>query len=212
MIFQQHLEYQGKHSKLPPSRAHSLITKTPEQLYQLMVSSYATEIGDICHEFAAERIRYSIKLTNTRADKNNLLIRLLSNGVPYYAIDIDRIYPTIHNYVNDAINFGLKPEVVLVYTPDVFGTADAIDFNNGILRIFDLKTGSTPAHIEQLIYYLSYWALEYPLEFKELKEVELRIYQSNDVIVSKPTREDFMPVIDKIVSDAKFIQEIRSGG
>ena len=60
---------------------------------------------------------------------------------------------TIYSYVNDAIGFKMDTEVVLFYSERFFGTADAISFRDGILRIHDLKTGKIPAHIEQLEVY-----------------------------------------------------------
>ena len=52
---------------------------------------------------------------------------------------------TFNAYVNDAIGYRMTPEQVLYYSPNVYGTADAIRFyeNSRFLRIHDLKTGNT---------------------------------------------------------------------
>ena len=87
---------------------------------------------------------------------------------------------TLYAYVNDAIGYRMDTEVVLFYSDRFFGTADAISFNNGYLRIHDLKTGVVPAHIEQLEIYAAFFCLEHGFDPHELK-FELRIYQSNDI-------------------------------
>ena len=68
---------------------------------------------------------------------------------------------TIYAYVNDAIGFRMSTEVVLYYSDRFFGTADAISFRNGFLRIHDLKTGKTAVHMEQLEIYAALFCLEY---------------------------------------------------
>ncbi len=56
-------------------------------------------------------------------------------------------------YINDCIRFGMYPEVVLYYSDNCFGTADAIAFRYNKLRISDLKTGVSPTSIHQLEIY-----------------------------------------------------------
>lgn len=112
-------------------------------------------------------------------------------------------------YVNDAIGYRMTPEQVLYYSDNCFGTADAIGFRDGLLRIHDLKTGVIPAHMEQLEIYAALFCLEYRYNPHDIS-FELRLYQSDDVIVHTPTEEDILPIIDKIISFDKIINKIKS--
>ena len=38
---------------------------------------------------------------------------------------------------------------------------------------------------------------------------ELRIYQSNDILVMKPTTEDIVPIMDKIITFDKIIDRLK---
>ena len=107
---------------------------------------------------------------------------------------------TLNRYVNDAIGFR---------------TADAIayDEENRFLRIHDLKTGSekvTDKHgnIPQLEIYAALFFLEYDLDVNDT-EIELRIYQNDDVIITNPDIDRIAPVIDKIISYNKIIEQLK---
>lgn len=115
---------------------------------------------------------------------------------------------TLNMYVNDAIGFKMTPEQVLYYSENCFGTADSICFRNGLLRIHDLKTGVTPAHMEQLMIYAALFCLEYKVKPSDI-DMELRLYQSDNVIYFEPTAEDIVPIIDKIMSFDKIITNIK---
>jgi hypothetical protein len=115
---------------------------------------------------------------------------------------------TLYAYVNDAIGFKMDTEVVLYYSDRFFGTADAISFRNGELRIHDLKTGKTPAHMEQLEIYAALFCLEYKVKPGELKLIELRLYQNDDILCHNPTAEDIVPIMDKIVSLNKLLEKV----
>ena len=111
-------------------------------------------------------------------------------------------------YVNDAIGFKMKPEQVLYFSDNCFGTADAISFRNDFLRIHDLKTGLIPAHMEQLEIYAALFCLEYKIKPGNI-EMELRLYQNNDILIANPTVEDIVPIMDKIISFDKVINKIK---
>ena len=114
---------------------------------------------------------------------------------------------TLSSYVNDAIGFKMSTEVVLFYSPRFFGTADAICFRDNFLRIHDLKTGKIRAHMEQLEIYAALFCLEYEVKPGEI-DMELRIYQDNEVIIHNPTAEDILPIMDKIVHLNKLLESI----
>lgn len=209
MNFNKHLELRGKHALLAPSQPYWL-GYSDEQLFQKFRSTYAQEIGTSLHELAETLIREKIKLRKT--DKIIVLTHLLHNGIPRASFDVNRIYSNFMNYVNDAIGFRLTPEQILYYSDECFGTADAISFSNMFLRIHDYKSGNTPAKMEQLLTYAALFCLEYKIKPGELKGVELRIYQNDEIVVDNPTAEDIVPIIDQIVTSVRLIQELRMGG
>ena len=95
----------------------------------------------------------------------------------------------------------MSSEILLYYNNYCFGTCDAISFSEKerILRIHDLKTGTTTAHMEQLLIYAALFCLEYhknPHQFK----TELRIYQNFNIVVEEPDANDietFMNLIQE---------------
>jgi hypothetical protein len=95
-----------------------------------------------------------------------------------------------------------------MYSENCFGTADAISFRDEFLRIHDLKTGVTPAHMEQLEIYAALFCLEYKIKPGEIG-MELRLYQNDEKIIFQPTAEDIFPIMDKIITSDKIISQIK---
>ena len=116
---------------------------------------------------------------------------------------------TLYAYVNDAIGFKMSTEVVLYYSDRFFGTADAISFRNNFLRIHDLKTGKGPVHMEQLEVYAALFCLEYRIRPGDIN-IELRLYQNDEIVVHNPTAEDIVPIMDKIIHLNNILEEIDS--
>ena len=104
----------------------------------------------------------------------------------------------------------MSTEVVLFYSKRFFGTADAISFRDNTLRIHDLKTGQRPVHIEQLEIYAALFCLEYKIKPNSIK-IELRIYQSDEVLVHEPTPEEIFDIMDKIVHVDKLLESVERG-
>lgn len=181
MNFNKHSALEGQHAFLGASKYH-WINYDDEKIATAYANYLATLKGTQLHEFAAQCIRLGQKLP--RSEK------------------------TLNMYVNDAIGFKMIPEQILVYSENCFGTADAILFRNNFLRIHDLKTGVIPAHMEQLLIYASLFCLEYHVKPGEI-EMELRIYQNNDVQTANPTAEDIVPIMDKIITADKIIKKIK---
>lgn len=181
MIFNRHSELEGLHAFLGASKYYWL-NYDEEKLADAYSKQLATIKGTELHAFAKECIRLGIKLPKSQK--------------------------TLNMYVNDAIGFKMTPEQPLFYSPNCFGTADTIAFRNDILRIHDLKTGATPAHMEQLLIYASLFCLEYRVKPGEIK-IELRIYQANDILVDTPDAEVIAPIMDKIIRFDKLISEIQ---
>lgn len=187
MKFNDHKNLEGFHAFLGASKYH-WINYDPEKLAESYRRQQATLQGTVLHEFAAQAIKLGIKVKNTKT--------------------------TLNMYINDAIGFKMTPEQVLYYSENCFGTTDAISFRknpktgNFILRIHDLKTGATPAHMEQLMIYAALFCLEYKVKPSEI-DIELRIYQSDEILIMNPTAEDIVPIMDKIITADKIIDRIK---
>jgi hypothetical protein len=182
MNFNKHSNIEGQHAFLGASRYH-WVNYDESKVAELYSKFLATQKGTVFHEFAAQCIRLGQKLPKSQK--------------------------TLNMYVNDAIGFKMTPELVLFYSENCFGTTDAIAFRNGLLRIHDYKSGVTPAHMEQLEIYAALFCLEYKIKPSDI-DVELRIYQSDEIICDNPTSEDLVPIIDKIITFDKLITKIKS--
>lgn len=200
MIFNKHLELEGRHAVLSPSK-HYWMNYDDDALIRNYISSFSTEIGTLVHEFAADRITYKIPLDSGNEEaKNSLLIFLLKNGIPFRVIDLDRIFYNLVPYVNDAIGYKMESEVRLKYSDLCFGTADAIGVRRNWLRIHDLKTGQSPASMDQLMCYAGLFFLEYKRDYRpQTMKVELRIYQNQDILITQPSSEEIKAVMDTII-------------
>ena len=181
MNFNEHGQLKGCHAFLSASKYH-WINYDDEKLVTTYSNFLASQKGTKLHDFAAQCIELGQKLPKSKR--------------------------TLNMYVNDAIGFHMTPEQVLYYSDNCFGTADAISFRNGLLRIHDLKTGVIPAHMEQLMVYAALFCLEYKMKPAEIG-MELRIYQSDEIIVHEPEVDEIVPIIDKIISFDKLIQRIK---
>lgn len=209
MQFTPHRNLEGKHAIFSASSWYWL-NDEPDDLVKRLCSQYAPMIGTIFHNVAYKHIKHRIKLH--KYDKNNVVLELLTNGVPALivdTIDFDSMFDNLMEYTNDCIGFRMEPEVVLAYSDNFFGTADAIVFSEKerFLRIHDLKSGVTPASMNQLKIYTALFCLEYGFK-PGMITTELRIYQGNEVIVDNPEADEIAPIIDKIVTTDKFLTRI----
>lgn len=118
---------------------------------------------------------------------------------------------TLSMYINDAIGFKMKPELLLYYSENCFGTADAIcyDEKKCMLRIHDLKTGKIKAHMEQLLIYNALFCLDYNLKPAEMKS-ELRIYQNDEVVPYEPSADEIAHIMSRIISADKVINKMKT--
>lgn len=212
MIWHDHSKLVGEHAFLGASKYHWL-NYTDDQMIAKYKSSYTQAVGTYLHELAAGLIENHMKLS--KSDSKLLTYHLLSHGVPRGVFNVDDLFGNFRNYVNDAISYRMSPEQVLYYAPTCFGTTDAISFYQNRVRIHDLKTGTTPAHMEQLLIYAALFCLEYENDIKRMNldlnklDFELRIYQSEDVIAINPTLDDIRPIMDKIVAGVNLVEEIK---
>ena len=183
MEFNRHTNLEGLHAPFGASKS-SWLRYDDEKVIEVYQNMKAAEKGTRLHEWAAETIKLGLK--QPRSSK------------------------TIYAYVNDAIGFKMNTEVVLFYSERFFGTADAISFRNGTLRIHDLKTGTKGKiedHMEQLEIYTALFCLEYKIKPGEIN-MELRVYKNDEVLVHNPTAEDIVPIMDKIIHLNKILENL----
>ena len=184
MFFNRHTNLEGLHAPFGASKS-SWLRYSDDKIVEVYNNLQAAEMGTRLHEWAKQTIDLGIKQSRSKK--------------------------TIYSYVNDAIGFNMSTEVVLFYSENFFGTADAISFRNNFLRIHDLKTGRRPVHMEQLEIYAALFCLEYKIKPGDIR-MELRIYQNDEILVHEPTAEDILPIMDKIVHVDKMLEKIERGG
>lgn len=184
MNFNKHFNLEGRHAFLGASKYH-WINYDQDKLISAYQSFAKTQRGTELHDFARQAIQLGIKLPKSKK--------------------------TLNMYVNDAIGFQMTPEQPLYYSDNCFGTADAISFKNNFLRIHDLKTGDIPAHIEQLMIYEALFCLEYDMDPNKF-DTELRIYQSDDIVIENPDPKDIEYIMDKIVLFDQCLNKVKEEG
>lgn len=201
-----HSELKGTHAFLSASK-NSWLNYSDEVLVERFFNSKAAEIGELLHALAAEMITKRIQLNKT--DRHLISYYLASNGIPRYLIRPEKWIVTMSNYVNDALYYDMKPEEVLYYSPFCYGTTDAVSFKDNLLRIHDLKTGTSQVHMEQLEIYEALFCFENKIDPKDIK-AELRIYQSEEIIYYEPPIEEIEKVMDRIAHcDAVLQKKVR---
>jgi len=179
MIWNKHSDLEGKHSFLSPSK-YTWINYDEGRLLEAFSNFNAAQRGTELHAFAAQAIKFGQKLAGN--------------------------HTTMSLFVNDAIGYKMTPEQPLYYSSRCFGTADAISFRKNFLRIHDLKTGTTPAHMEQLEIYAALFCLEYNRNPEDI-QIELRLYQNNSVIVSNPDPGKIKFIMDKAILFTRILDE-----
>ena len=184
MNFNDHSKLAGKHAFLGASQ-YSWINYDEQKVVDTYMGYLAREKGTILHSFAAQCILLGQKLPRSKK--------------------------TLNMYVNDAIGYQMTPEQILYFSDNCFGTADAISFRDGVLRIHDYKSGVVAAHMEQLEIYAALFCLEYRIKPKDIS-IELRIYQSDDIVSFEPDPEEIMIIVNKIISFDKVLTKIKSEG
>lgn len=177
MNFNKHYDLEGRHAFLGASKYHWL-NYSEDKVVDSYLKEMAKAKGTELHAFAAQCIKLGQKLPASKK--------------------------TLNMYVNDAIGYGMTPEQPLYYSDFCFGTADTISFRKKLLRIHDYKSGVTPARMEQLEIYAALFCLEYNVKPNTI-DIELRIYQSDEVLVHKPTADVIFHIMDKIITFDKLL-------
>ena len=211
MVFEKHSELEGLHAFMSPSGYH-WINYSEDKLVDRYMKSKAVERGTKLHEFAHSAIELNQRLSGA--------------------------HDTVAMFVNDAIGYKMTSEQPLFYSWNCFGTADAISYKKNYLRIHDLKTGETEAHMEQLRIYAALFCLNYQTVVGELRRkglgdidiarqldvspkelhfdpekmngIELRIYQLGEVRVEEADPREIKRLMDIIVSFDDVLRNVRA--
>jgi Protein of unknown function (DUF2800). len=181
MNFNYHPELEGRHAFLSASKSH-WVNYDEEKLDRTFLNALAAQKGTAQHNYAAMAIKLGMKQPRTNK--------------------------TICKYVNDAIGFKMTPEQVLFYSLNAFGTADAISFRDNVLRIHDLKTGSSTTMFRQLEVYAAFFCLEYMVKPHEI-EIIMAIYQNDDVKEAIANPVDVANIMERIVIFDERINTIK---
>jgi len=184
MNFNMHSRLEGQHAFLSASNYH-WINYDEEKLIATFSKFQAKQRGTELHDLARRCIDLGVKLPKSNK--------------------------TLNLYVNDAIGFKMQTEQILYYSDNCFGTADTISFRKQFLRIHDYKSGEIPASMKQLMVYNALFCLEYHATPNDI-ETELRLYQSDEVLVHVPESEEIRNIMDKIIRFDKRIEQIKIGG
>lgn len=181
MRFNQHSQLVGKHAFLSASKG-SWVNYDEDKLERVFLSNLAAQRGTDLHQLANDLIRLGVRLPDDEK--------------------------TMNLYVNDAIGFRMTPECTLFYSPNCFGTADAIAFRQNKLRIHDLKTGTLHTSERQLEIYAALFCLEYGFRPFDI-EIELRIYQNNEARIYEADPVSVSMIMEKIVFADRRINQLR---
>ncbi len=184
MRFNNHSQLIGRHAFLSASKYH-WINYDEDKMFRVFAAAMAAQRGTALHALAHDLIRLGVKLPKSPK--------------------------TMNLYVNDAIGYRMTPEQPLFYSENAFGTADCIAFRRNKLRVHDLKTGVANTSEHQLEVYAAYFCLEYRFRPFEI-EIELRIYQNDEVRVYEADPDDIFHIMDKIITFDKRIAAMREEG
>ena len=222
--FNVHKELRGQHALFSPSQA-AWLRYEDDKVIDRIRNQYRAPLGTEIHDYAASQIELRHKVSGIRdlsknieswiyckykyqdskQEINEFGMKLVQN-VGYLPKEV---FEAVKCYVNDGIEYKMTVEQPLIFSTNVFGTADTIAFRNNTLRIHDLKTGALPAHMEQLETYAALFCLEYGFKPSNIK-TELRLYQWDGVVVKEPTVEDILPIMDRIITIGKLAKEVEA--
>ena len=182
MQWNTHSHLKDKHAFLAPSNYHWL-NYDADRLRSAYLNNEMKAKGTMLHAFAEIAIKEKIKLANHKK--------------------------ALNQFVNDAIGFDMASEQILYYSDNCFGTADAILFENGLLRIHDLKTGMSKPSFNQLLVYCALFCLEYNIKPSSINFI-CRIYQFAGYEEVEFAPEEVDDAMAQIVACDRILEEMRS--
>jgi hypothetical protein len=182
MIFNMHSDLRDQHAFLSPSNYH-WVNYTDEKLEARFASAMAARRGTDLHNLAHEAIRLGVRFAKSNQ--------------------------SLSTYVNDAIGYKMNCEQPLFYSVNCFGTCDTIAFRRGKLRIHELKTGVIHTSERQLEVYAALFCLEYGIDPFDI-EIELRIYQRDEIRVFEAFAETIVDIGNKIILFDQQIEQMKA--
>lgn len=182
MIYNKHSHLHNRHAFLSASK-HHWSNYDIDKLEGVYTRSLAVRRGTELHALAENLIKHNVKLPKNKK--------------------------ALNAFVNDAIGYRMIPELILYYSDNAFGTADAVSFRNNLLRIHDLKTGTSRVSMRQLEIYAAFFCLEYEVEPEKI-DIELRVYQGNTTVVHIPDGKDIRGIMATTILFDNKIEEIKS--
>ncbi|MFT8426430.1 hypothetical protein [Liquorilactobacillus hordei] len=181
MEWHNHSDLINRHAFLGASQ-HAWLNYDTNKLKQSYFNNLKKQEGTELHALASDCIKHRIKVAHFKK--------------------------AFYLFVNDAIGFNMRSEQLLYYSPFIFGTADAILYDNGVLRIHDLKTGAIPVNkFSQLDIYSALFCLEYNVDPYKTTFVE-RLYQFNAFNEFLPSQDDISGIMHKIKEFNKVLSEM----
>ena len=214
-----------QHALFSPSQP-AWLNYSAEEFQERLIGKFRPGVGTAIHDWAFTQIKLGQKQTGSNRElQKDIKTYIFQTYFDYRTNDISldgalllkalkyispEVLSTVKNYINDAVGFMMEPEVEVRYSENFFGTTDAILYKDNFLRIHDLKTGTMPAHIEQLLIYAALYSLQHRIDPFKIQS-ELRIYQNDTILVANPTGEDIRPVMDKIIECDKIMTKFIGG-
>lgn len=182
MRFQRHSELEGRHSFLSPSKYH-WVNYDEQKMKARFESWRGAARGTELHALAQRSIRLGVRL--------------------------DPREQALAWYVDHAIELGLSPEQYLYYSDNCFGQSDAIGLVDGVLHVYDLKTGAGPvAKFTQLEIYAALFCLEYMVDPYDIG-YELRIYQRDEIRDHQPYADTIASIMDNIREKDSLVEAMK---
>ena len=187
MKWNNHNNLAGKHATLSPS-GYAWLNYDAEKMRTTYLNKLKVEQGTYLHDLAS---------------------RLISNR-----IRVEDVGLTFNMFVNDSIVNRMDSEVLLYYSDNCFGTADAIRFDEDshTLYIFDLKTGNTQASFKQLYIYCALFCLEYGYVNKRAvnrMNFICRLYQKDELLEEVIEPNVIWGCMEKIKDMDKVLRELK---
>lgn len=207
------------HALFSPSQP-SWLNYDDEQIIGAYCNAHRAELGTEIHEWSSIQIKLENKINNIKEIEKGVKTHIYekyANAPEYRAMLLSNIgylpkeiYPTVKLFVNDSIGFRMLSEEKVLYSDIFWGTSDAIRYESGLLRVFDLKTGSRPAKETQLYAYAALYCLQEHMKPSEI-EVETRIYQNGEVLIDNPPSDLIYDIMHKIVHADSIINKYKGG-
>ena len=220
--FNDHSNLKGKHALFAPSQS-AWLRYDEEKIAEKVRNQYRTSLGTEIHDFAASQIELGHRYSSAREIIKDIETYIYCKYT-YLSEDLvigeygkklisslrliqKEVFEAVMCYINDGVRYKMNVEQALVYSDHVFGHADTICFRNNALHIHDLKTGSNPAHMEQLKVYAALFCLEYAIKPSTI-DIELRLYQWDGIEVVNPELEEIVEIMDRIITSEKIAKQV----